>query len=170
MQEHRTIETTVTNKDVFVVSGGARGVTANCVIEMAKTFGCSFVLLGRSDYDFELPNYALNTQEEGLLKRSIMQEMKDNGEKPNLAEVKSIYNKIVAKKEIKATIEQIEAAGSNVKYIKGDVTKKETIQAQLDLITQKWGPVTGIIHGAGRLADKYIQGQNRTRFPQCFNR
>ena len=164
LQEHRTIETTVTNKDVFVVSGGARGVTANCVIEMAKTFGCSFVLLGRSDYDFELPNYALNTQEEGLLKRSIMQEMKDNGEKPNLAEVKSIYNKIVAKIEIKATIEQIEAAGSNVKYIKGDVTKKETIQAQLDLITQKWGPVTGIIHGAGRLADKYIQDKTEQDF------
>ena len=163
-QEHRLIETTIDASKLFLVSGGARGVTANCVIEMAQTFACSFVLIGRSDYTFELPEYALKNSEEGLLKRSIMQDMKDKGQKPNLAEVKNIYNKIIAKKEIQATIEQIELAGSRVQYIKGDVTDAQSILPALNEITQKWGKVSGIIHGAGRLADKYIQDKTEQDF------
>ena len=61
---------------MFLVSGGARGVTANCVIEMAKTFKCKFILLGRSDYNFEVPAFAKNDSDEGTLKRLIMNDMK----------------------------------------------------------------------------------------------
>ncbi|MEL6925818.1 MAG: beta-ketoacyl synthase, partial [Bacteroidota bacterium] len=43
---------------VFLVSGGARGVTATCVIEMAKTFQCKFILLGRSNNTFTIPAFA----------------------------------------------------------------------------------------------------------------
>ena len=38
--ENHPIKTTVTKDSVFLVSGGARGVTASCVVEMAKTFQC----------------------------------------------------------------------------------------------------------------------------------
>ena len=33
---------------LFVVSGGARGVTAHCVIRLAQRFRCRFILLGRT--------------------------------------------------------------------------------------------------------------------------
>ena len=46
--ENKEIKTTVTSDSVFLVSGGARGVTANCVIEAAMIFKCKFILLGRS--------------------------------------------------------------------------------------------------------------------------
>ena len=54
VKENQAIQTTVTKDSVFLVSGGAKGVTATCVKEIAKTFGCKFILLGRSSNDFEI--------------------------------------------------------------------------------------------------------------------
>jgi NAD(P)-dependent dehydrogenase (short-subunit alcohol dehydrogenase family)/3-hydroxymyristoyl/3-hydroxydecanoyl-(acyl carrier protein) dehydratase len=162
--ENQNIKTTVTADSVFLVSGGARGVTANCVIEMAKTFKCKFILLGRSDFSFEVPAFAKNESEEGALKRLIMNDMKENGEKPSLPKVKSIFKNIIAKKEIEETISKIESYGSKVLYIKGDVTNIDSFKNDLAIATEKLGNITGLIHGAGRLADKYIQDKSENDF------
>lgn len=164
VHEHQQIETAVESDAVFLVSGGARGVTANCVIEMAKAFGSKFILLGRSNYDFEVPEYAKNESDDGALKHLIMTDMKNKGQKPNLAVVKKVFKNIVAKKEIDATIKAIKKNGGQAVYIKGDVTDVTTVKPQLLAITKRWGNITGVIHGAGRLADKYIQDKAEQDF------
>lgn len=162
--ENQEISTTVTEGSVFLVSGGARGVTATCVIEMAKTFQCKFILLGRSTIDAEVPEFAKNENNEGTLKRLIMNDMKSKGEKPSLPKVKSIFKNIIAKKEIDETISTIQNHGSEVIYIQGDVTDLESFKTTLNQATTQLGKVTGIIHGAGRLADKYIQDKTESDF------
>lgn len=164
VQENQTIETKVTPDSVFLVSGGAKGVTAKCVIEMAKAFQCKFILLGRSNFDFVVPDYAKQEMPEAALKAQIMNALKAQGEKPNLATVKKIYNNIIAKKEIDDTLAQIHNNGGQAVYIKGDVTDIKTVKPQLLPITQKWGAITGVLHGAGRLADKYIQDKSEQDF------
>ncbi|MEM9931562.1 MAG: short-chain dehydrogenase, partial [Bacteroidota bacterium] len=119
----RPVTTKVTEQSVFLVSGGAKGVTAACVIAMAKTFKCKFILLGRSDFNFELPDYAQSPLEDGVLKRRIMEAMKAAGEQPSLAAVKQLAKQISAKLEIKDTLDKIKAAGSRAIYVQGDVTK-----------------------------------------------
>ncbi len=162
--ENQNIRTTVSSASVFLVSGGGRGVTATCVIEMAKSFQCKFILLGRSDFDFEVPAYAINESDEGALKRLIMTDLKEKGEKPSLPLVKKIFKNIVAKKEISATINSIKSYNGEVIYIKGDVTNYASFQEALKTATATFGDITGIIHGAGRLADKYIQDKTETDF------
>ena len=169
VKENFPIETTVTEESVFLVSGGARGVTATCVIEMAKTFQCKFVLLGRSSFDFEVPAFAKNENDEGALKRLIMNDMKEQGEKPSLSKVKSTFKNIVAKKEIDDTIAQIKNHGGDVIYIKGDVTKLTSFKLDLNKATAQLGKITGIIHGAGRLADKYIQDKTEADFENVLS-
>lgn len=39
----------ITSSSVFVVSGGARGITAYCVEVMASYYHCKFILMGRSE-------------------------------------------------------------------------------------------------------------------------
>ncbi len=167
--EHQNISTKVTKDSVFLVSGGAKGVTATCVVEMAKTFQCKFILLGRSAIDFEIPAFAVNENDEGVLKRLIMNDMKAKGEKPSLPRVKSIYKNISAKKEIDETISSIQAHGAEVVYIKGDVTKLNSFKVELDKATQRLGKVTGVMHGAGRLADKYIQDKTDSDFDNVLS-
>lgn len=167
--ENHKIATAVTNNAVFLVSGGARGVTAACVIEMAKTFQCKFILLGRSNIDVEIPEFAKNESDEGALKRLIMNDMKAKGEKPSLPKVKSIFNKIIAKKEIDETIAAIQSHGGEVMYIQGDVTNLASFKTALNQATAQYGNVTGIIHGAGRLADKYIQDKTESDFENVLS-
>ncbi len=167
--ENHPIKTTVTEDAVFLVSGGARGVTANCVIEMAKTFKCKFILLGRSDFSFEVPAFAKDENDESALKRLIMMDMKEKGEQPSLPKVKSIFKNIIAKKEIEETINQIKSHGSEVAYIQGDVTKLASFRKALDYVVSEFGAITGIIHGAGRLADKYIQDKSENDFENVLS-
>ncbi|MGK0363172.1 MAG: NAD(P)-dependent dehydrogenase (short-subunit alcohol dehydrogenase family) [Saprospiraceae bacterium] len=167
--ENKEIKTTVTSDSVFLVSGGARGVTASCVIETAKSFKCKFILLGRSDFDFIVPAFAKDESDDGVLKRLIMNDLKERGEKLSLPLVKSIHKNIVAKKEIDDTIAQIKNHGGEVIYIKGDVTKLSSFKLALTAAEKKSGKVTGIIHGAGRLADKYIQDKTENDFENVLS-
>jgi len=169
VDENKTIKTNVSRDSVFLVSGGARGVTANCVIEMAKTFQCKFILLGRSSSDFEVPDFAKNGIDDGALKHMIMSDLKERGEKPSLPKVKSVFKDIVAKKEIDSTISKIQKHGGQVAYLQGDITNLRGIKSDLDKITATFGAVTGIIHGAGRLADKYIQDKTETDFKNVLS-
>ncbi|MEM8907041.1 MAG: hypothetical protein AAGD05_04270 [Bacteroidota bacterium] len=120
--EKQSISTSVHSNSVFLVSGGARGITATCVLEMAAAFQCKFILLGRSSNDFELPAYALTTDNEAQLKRLIMDHLKAKGEQVSLAKVKTIFKQIIAKKEIQATLDQIAQHGAQGQYVQTDVT------------------------------------------------
>jgi NAD(P)-dependent dehydrogenase (short-subunit alcohol dehydrogenase family) len=98
-----------------------------------------------------------------------MNDLKERGEKPSLPLVKSIHKNIVAKKEIDETIKEIESHGGEVIYIKGDVTKLSSFKLALTAAEKKLGKVTGIIHGAGRLADKYIQDKTENDFENVLS-
>ena len=148
---------------LFLVAGGGRGVTATCIKERNKSFKSKFILLGRSSLDFELPAYALNEDNPAKLKNAIMQEMKASGEKVSIKGLNSTFNKYVAKKEIEETMAIIKANGGDAVYVAGDVTNL-TIKPELLNIEKQWGKITGIIHGAGRLADKLIQDKTEQIF------
>jgi acyl transferase domain-containing protein/acyl carrier protein/NADP-dependent 3-hydroxy acid dehydrogenase YdfG len=167
--EFQEIQTSVTSDSVFFVSGGARGVTATCVVEMAKTFQNKFILLGRSSSTFEVPDFAKNENDESTLKRLIMNDLKEKGETPSLALVKNIYNEIVAKKEIDETLSLITNHGGKAIYIKGDITNLGSFKQELAQATTQLGKITGIIHGAGRLADKYIQDKTEADFENVLS-
>ncbi|WP_405250400.1 SDR family NAD(P)-dependent oxidoreductase [Dokdonia sp. Asnod3-C12] len=154
---------TVTDKDVFLVAGGGRGVTATCIKEMNAAFKSKFILLGRSSLDFELPAYALTENNPAKLKNAIMQNLKASGEKVSIKGLNSLFKKYVAKKEIEETIATIKVAGGDAIYVAGDVTNL-TIKPELLKIEKQWGKITGIIHGAGRLADKLIQDKTEEIF------
>lgn len=167
--ENTRIRTKVSKDSVFLVSGGARGVTATCILEMAKYFQCKFILLGRSTLDFDVPVYAKNESGEGTLKRLIMDALNEQGVKPSLPKVNGLYSKIVAKKEIDETLLQVQQYGAQVIYVQGDVTNPNSLQVALKEATDQFGKITGIIHGAGRLADKYIQDKTEKDFENVLS-
>lgn len=164
VKENSEIKTAVNQQSVFLVSGGAKGVTAKCVIDMAKAFQCKFILLGRSNLDFEIPSYALKESNEAVLKGLIMADLKKTETKPSIAKLKSTYNSIVSKKEILETLEKIENTGAQAIYIKGDVTNLKSFKLELVKAEKHLGKITGLVHGAGMLADKLIKDKSETDF------
>ncbi|MDZ8260001.1 SDR family NAD(P)-dependent oxidoreductase [Nostoc sp. ChiQUE01b] len=148
---------------VFVVSGGAKGITAECTIRLAQQQPGKFILLGRSELLETEPDYAQDC-DDSALKKCIMENLLSQGEKPTPMNVQKIYNKITSSREIKKTLAAIEKTGAKAEYISVDVTDTQALQEKLANI----GSITGIIHGAGNLADKLIEKKTEDDFEKVY--
>jgi len=94
--------------DVLLVSGGGKGITAECALTLARDTGAAIALLGRSDP--------------------------------------------AADAELAANLGRMDAAGARYSYLRADVTDAAEVAAAVAQISADLGPVTAILHGAGRNA------------------
>lgn len=152
----------------FLVSGGARGITARCVIRLAQAADSRWILLGRSTLMPNEPDWARDCQTETDFKRRIFEDLLKRDERPVPAKVNSIYQKISASREIKATLQAIEATGSKATYLSADVTNGVELKEKLTPAIEALGPISGIIHGAGSLADKRIEQKTEQDFERVY--
>lgn len=153
---------------IFLVSGGAKGITAQCVIKMAEKYQSTFILLGRSSIAEPEPEFAFGCSNESELKKRIMEYLAAQGEKPTPLLVQKYFNKIASKREIEQTISTIEQAGGKAEYISVDVTDLIALQQKLEPVIEQLGLVTSIIHGAGSLADKRIEKKTMQDFELVY--
>ncbi|MET7995423.1 SDR family NAD(P)-dependent oxidoreductase [Amycolatopsis sp. NPDC005232] len=141
-------DSTITEQDVLVVTGGARGVTARCVRELATRRACEFILLGRTVLTDE-PGWAAGVADEGL-KPAAIEALCTNGDKPTPQQVDRLTRDLLAQREIRETLDVL---GERARYVAVDITDAEATQAALSPFRER---VTGIVHGAGALADALI--------------
>ncbi|WP_245597656.1 type I polyketide synthase [Psychromonas aquimarina] len=154
---------------VFLVSGGAKGVTAHCIIRLAKQYQSKFILLGRSSYQSDEPSWAAGIDDQAELKKAAMQSLLASGEKPTPVRISAFIRPVLANREIKATLDAVAAVGGIAEYVSADVTDAAGVQAAVEPITDLWGPVTGLIHGAGVLADKFIEQKTLADFEAVYS-
>jgi acyl transferase domain-containing protein len=139
----------VRSDDVFVVTGGARGITALCVTELAATRPAEFILLGRTELAAE-PPWAQGVPGAGL-KAAAIAAARAAGNRPAPRDIERQYADLTAQREIRATLADLAAAGSAARYLAVDVTDAAAVGDAL--AGQR---VTGVIHGAGVLADAFL--------------
>jgi len=154
----------VNQDSVVLVSGGARGITASCVIELAEQTHCKFILMGRSSA--QLPEIAFDAQncDDAELKRRIAADFRARGEKPVPAKIQKLFASIRSSQEIQGTLGAVERAGGQAEYISLDVTDGEVMQNRVAAASNRLGEITGIIHGAGTLVDKLIEKKLESDF------
>ncbi len=153
--------------DVIVVSGGGRGVTAATIIELARASNASFALLGRSELVDE-PNAARGAADDASLKRALLDAAVAAGETLSPADLGRQVNQILAGREIRETIAGIERAGGQAIYLSVDITDDHAVTQALVEIRSSLGPITGIVHGAGVLADKLLADKTDEQFNRVF--
>lgn len=163
-----TAISTIQPSSVFLVSGGAKGITAKCVVKLAQHYSCKFILLGRSELLETEPVYARDCFEEPILKKRIMEYLLSLGEKPTPMSVQKLYNQIASSREIKQTLETIKQAGGYAEYVSADVTDNHALKEKLMSVTEQIGSINGIIHGAGNLADKLIEKKTEQDFEKVY--
>lgn len=157
----------ITSSTVFVVSGGAKGITAQCVVELAKHYRCKFILMGRSALKDSEPSWAQGAHDEGELKKRIIADMQSRGEKPTPALVNKTMNSVLSQREITDTLRAIQQAGGQATYVSADITDGSAVKTAIQN-AQSFGKVTGIIHGAGNLADKLIENKTEADFEYVY--
>jgi NAD(P)-dependent dehydrogenase (short-subunit alcohol dehydrogenase family) len=71
-------------------------------------------------------------------------------------------------REIRQNIANLERAGATVSYRPVDVRSANAVRACVDAIRAEWGPIHGIIHGAGVLADALLTQVTDDQFDRVF--
>ena len=82
-------------------------------------------------------------------------------------DVKKRYDKIAANRQITQTLNLIEQVGGKATYASADVRNAQSIYEVIEAARTR-GPVAGIIHGAGVLADRLIQDKTAEQFDMVF--
>lgn len=157
----------ITPTSVFVVSGGAKGITARCVEHLAAVYGCRFILMGRSALTPE-PAWAADATDEAALKKAAMAHLQASGQKPTPPEVNRLSRAVLSSREIQQTLVTVQANGGQAAYISADITDAEAVREALDGAQAQVGAITGIIHGAGNLADKLIENKTQKDFESVY--
>jgi NAD(P)-dependent dehydrogenase (short-subunit alcohol dehydrogenase family) len=163
-----SISNTIDKDSIIVVSGGARGVTAKALIQLAQKAKPRLVLLGRTELEDE-PVVCQGAACDAEIKSALLKEAHAKGKKVSPKELGKTSRKILAIREITANIEAMRRAGSQVKYVAVDVLNESRLKSELQRIRGQWGPVTGLVHAAGVLADKLIAEKTMDQFDQVFN-
>ena len=151
--------------DLMLVSGGARGVTAECALSLAKAFQPSIALIGRSPLPEAEPEWLAGLEKDADIKKAIMTHA---GRKMPPKEVNQAFKRLLSNREISQNIARIEAAGSRVLYRSVDVRDAEAMQVMVGELQQECGPVCGLIHGAGVLADRKIEDKTPEQLDRVY--
>ncbi|MEU6484543.1 SDR family NAD(P)-dependent oxidoreductase [Streptomyces sp. NPDC046887] len=139
--------------DLLVVTGGARGITAWCASALAAERSCGFVLLGRTALREE-PEWAGHHDDPAALTEARLARTVSEGLTADAAdareEAEAWAHRIVQQREIRATLAELRAHGVEASYVAADVADAPAVRAALAPYADR---VTGVIHGAGVLAD-----------------
>lgn len=184
--------------DVVIVTGGARGVTAECAIELAKRFSPKIILLGRSSVTEPEPEWLEQVVSEADIKKAVLanfaqynehamnhatrneSRLRDSHSKsvalntlplssPTPMELQKICRAITANREISQNLERISSAGSVVKYYSVDIRDFSDVNNVLKDVRKEFGKITAVVHGAGTLEDKLIVDKTEAQFSAVFD-
>ncbi|NUP39882.1 MAG: acyltransferase domain-containing protein [Streptomyces sp.] len=146
----------LTADDTLLVTGGARGITAWCAIALARQVRCGYLLLGSTPLADE-PDWAAGLDGRDELKAAATDQLRATDQDPEeQAAVELIarqVREITAGREIRATLAALRDAGAEAEYIAVDLTDAEAVRTALRPHADR---VTGVVHGAGVLADQFL--------------
>jgi acyl transferase domain-containing protein/NAD(P)-dependent dehydrogenase (short-subunit alcohol dehydrogenase family) len=152
--------------DLVVITGGARGITAEVAVALAEAFQPRLLLLGRSpEPESAEDGLFADCRDEAELKRAIL--TRSDRTRPPQA-IGEHVRQIMAGREVRRNLDRIAAAGSPVVYRSVDVRDQAAVRQAIAWARGEFGPVRGLIHGAGVLADRKIADQTDAQFDLVY--
>jgi NAD(P)-dependent dehydrogenase (short-subunit alcohol dehydrogenase family)/acyl carrier protein len=155
---------------VFLLTGGARGVTAEIARQLAERYQPTLILAAASPLPSgpEPPDTAGIT-ETARLKAVLLARLRTSSStstpvKP--AAVEAALQRLLKDREIVQTIENLRRAGARVEYHSLDVRREDVFGEFIDRIYREHGRLDVVVHGAGIIEDKLI----RDKTPESFDR
>ncbi|UNO44384.1 SDR family NAD(P)-dependent oxidoreductase [Streptomyces sp. MST-110588] len=141
-------------QDLLLVTGGARGITAWCLTALAARYPCRFLLLGRTPME-ELPAWAAGLDGVAALREACAGQARAVGQDPGDPDVRDAVEArarhLERQREMHGTLTELRRLGAGAEYVAADVGDADAVRAALAPYRDR---VTGVIHGAGVLADQ----------------
>ncbi len=154
--------------DLVIVTGGARGVTAAVAAQLARHAAPAMLLLGRSEVPDTDPEWAVDAPDDALQSRYVEAARADDS-RATPREISAAVKSVVRAREVRATLANLGALGSPVSYRAVDVRDSTAVGSAIEAAVAIHGPVKGIVHGAGVLADKAALDKTAAQFDSVFS-
>ncbi len=158
----------VTPGGVVLVTGGARGVTAESALALAKRHGLRLALLGRTplrDVSADEPAGATAAE----IATALAASARARGEQLSLPQARAQAESLLAEREVRATLSTAERQGTPARYFAGSITDRAALDTVLNEVRANFGPIVGVVHGAGVLADKRLEDLDDDGFLKVFS-
>ncbi|MDX1965899.1 MAG: SDR family NAD(P)-dependent oxidoreductase [Planctomycetaceae bacterium] len=165
MAPHDSSAAPLSPGDLLIVTGGARGVTAAAAVAVARKWKPALVLLGRSPAPQPEPEYLRGVDDATHIKQALA----THGAASTPRALQMQCQQVLANREIEATLQALRATGAHAEYRSVDVRDISSVCQLVEELQRRHGPVRGLIHGAGVLADHRIEHKTREQFDSVFS-
>jgi acyl transferase domain-containing protein/NAD(P)H-dependent flavin oxidoreductase YrpB (nitropropane dioxygenase family) len=152
------------SNSVVVITGGARGITAEIAAELAALHQPKLILVGRSEKPSEESTVTAHLQSAKEIKSALIEQLKREQKPVSIAAVETVYQKLMRDREIAANIWRLEELGATVEYHAVDVRDVKQFSQLIESIYERHGRIDGVIHGAGIIEDAYVKDKTLESF------
>jgi len=150
---------------VALLTGGARGITAQVAIALAAQTGCRVVLAGRTPMPDTEETAALAGATDATQIRKAL--IADGMRVP--AEIETSVHRTLAEREMRATMTQLADLGVDATYVAVDVCDAVALTSVVGMVRQQFGRLDLVVHGAGVLDDRLLRDKSPDAFARVFD-
>lgn len=159
---------TLSPSSVVLVTGGARGITAEIVLDLARKYRPTFVIVGRSPRPSEQEDSSTASLSSAKdIKAALIERERSRGNSVNIRDIEKAFQSLLKEREIRKTLAELQACGSKVKYYAVDVADQVAFANFIDTLYET-ADVDGVIHGAGIIEDALIKDKTAESFDRVF--
>ncbi|WP_433716055.1 SDR family NAD(P)-dependent oxidoreductase [Nocardia sp. CA-084685] len=149
---------------VVLLTGGARGITSDVAIGLARATGCHIELVGRTPAPSgqEDPETAKATDRVSMRRVVVEQGIRSP------SEVEAVTSRLLKQREIQATMAELSRYAGSVRYHAADVRDSAAMRGVVEDIYGRHGRLDGAVHGAGVLDDRLLCDKTLAGFERVF--
>jgi NAD(P)-dependent dehydrogenase (short-subunit alcohol dehydrogenase family) len=159
----------IAKDDVILIFGGARGITADIALELAKRHQPTLVMVGRSAWPADESAVTAHARTDAEIKKAIYDDFQKQGRKPKPVEVDQACKRVLMDREMRANRAEMEQSGARFSYHQADVQDEAAMKRVIDAVYNDHGKIDGVINGAGIIEDKLIEDKTSDSFDRVFD-
>lgn len=167
----KEVEPLLNESSLVLVTGGARGITAESTIALAREYRCNFLILGQSEMPGPEPAMTRGLTDAKEIKALLLEAetLNQGSKKSAIREVESAYKRLLKDREIRENLARIKEYAASVRYHAVDVRNEKELSNYIESIYEVNGNIDGVIHGAGIIEDALISDKSVESFERVFD-
>jgi acyl transferase domain-containing protein/NAD(P)H-dependent flavin oxidoreductase YrpB (nitropropane dioxygenase family)/NAD(P)-dependent dehydrogenase (short-subunit alcohol dehydrogenase family) len=159
-EEMPRINVALDANSVVLLTGGARGITAELAIALARRFHCTLELVGRRELPAQEDPSVAAASDLPAIRKDLLGRGGHNG----LAEIEAEAQRIWAAREARRTLAAIVEAGGRANYQAVDVRSASAVEKLIASLYQRHSRIDAVFHGAGVLDDRNLEDKQQAGF------
>jgi NAD(P)-dependent dehydrogenase (short-subunit alcohol dehydrogenase family) len=154
---------------VFLITGGARGITAEIAAHLASVYKPTLVLAGLSPLPEDEAPATAAVEDPAQLKAVLTAAMRASNPTLKPSDVEAALQRLLRNREIRRNLSAMRASGARVEYQPVDVRDETAFGALIDGVYRTHGRLDAVIHGAGIIEDKLLRDKTAESFDRVVH-